>query len=60
MLKKFLIVWACLYLVGIGVVGTEYAVRMQSDEMSLADQLARAVKVGVSWPFILIHLTFPR
>ncbi len=60
MLKKFLIVLACLYLVGIGVVGTEYAVRMQSDEMSLADQLARAVKVGVSWPFILIHLTFPR
>ena len=60
MLKKFLIVWACLYLVGVGVVGTEYAIRMQSDEMSLVDQLARAVKVGVSWPFILIHLTFPR
>ena len=60
MLKKFLIVWACLYLVGVGVVGTEYAIRMQSDEMSLVDQLARAVKVGVSWPFILIHPTFPR
>ncbi len=56
MLRKLLISVAALYLLGVVGVGGGYMSQNWTDEWPLGDQLADAVKIGASWPALVVWM----